>query len=319
MANGNIYPKPNRAVEKTHIGPVFIVGCSRSGTTLLHSILAQHSDLAAFPETNVLHKTLNDFKYRRFGRLVVPPSEVPRALLGRLINTFGATTVFDWDKEEKVRERLRNLGGGVPDELLPMGKRHSIRRIFSEFCGIMDYAACGKRWIEKSPQNVFCIHLMDRYIPTGRFIHIAREGTSNVASLIDASSKYHMFKSRFGGAQGVDKAIHFYNSALKMSSRFAHRRRHIVIRYEDLAEDPRTTMASVGSFLGIEIQDETLCYRTDGITMPNEVWKQNDSEIRPRKSKFSEIFDLDKQEYIDSKVAKVDALFPRRLPPSVPL
>ena len=177
----------------------------------------------------------------------------------------------------------------------------------------MDYAARGNRWIDKSPQNLYCIHLLHRYIEGASFIHIVREGKANVASLVDAGIKYKMFRSRFGGPDGIDKAIHFYNSSLRMTKRYGGRKRHVVVRYEDLAEDPQTTLTPVENLLGISINSDVLSYRTEGIITLDEVWKCGGPEIRLRKSKFTQVFSSDEQEYVSSRILDVEKWFPTRI------
>src|ERR1043166_465784 len=46
---------------------IFLVGCARSGTTLLQSLLAAHSSIASFPETHFFAATVGQTGRRRFG------------------------------------------------------------------------------------------------------------------------------------------------------------------------------------------------------------------------------------------------------------
>ncbi len=280
---------------------------------MLHSILSQHGSLAAFPETNILPKVLEDMELRRFGDSGKSRRRMVRLLLGRMRNGLGITLAFDWDQVTRHGERLRRLGLADTAVIRPTGRRFRIRRIFEEFAAVMDAAARGKRWIEKSPQNVYCIHLLDRYFPTARFVHMVREGTANVASLVDAGRTHDAFRGRFGGADGVRRALAFYNSSVEMTRRYGHRPRHVVVRYEDLAQDPRATTRSLEDPLGIRIDDRMLRYDTARIITANEPWKDGNVEIRLRESKFGRVLDEAEQDYVRSRVLDADELFPRRV------
>lgn len=294
-------------------GPIFIVGCSRSGTTLLHSILSQHEHLAAFPETNILPKVLEDIEFRRFGRIAISRRRIPGMLMARLRNSLGITLRFDWDRLTRDGERLRRLGGGKVSLPIPTGRRISIRRIYQEFGAFMNAAARGRRWVEKSPQNIYCIHMLDRYFQEATFVHMVREGTATVASLVDAGRKHDAFRSRFGRSDGVQRAVAFFNSSVNLTARFGHRPRHVVVRYEDLADDPRATATRLETFLGIRIDDKLLRYSTAGIVTAAEPWKDGEEAIRLRDSKFLKVLDDAERDYVRSTVVNVDKLFPRRV------
>lgn len=290
--------------------PIFIVGCSRSGTTLLQSILAHHPDIQAFPETNILYEVLNDLDYRRYGS-VIGRSKIPHALLGRAINNIGITTKFPWERLRDSTDSQRSKRAAKK-----IVRARSIRTIFSEFCSMMDAGSGGRRWLEKSPQNIFCLHLISRYIPNARVVHIVRGGRDNVASIIDAASRHGAFRYRFGGKYGLRKAIHYYNACLAVSKRYRVRRNHAVIRYEDLVVDPLRALQPVSRLLNINITKAMLRYDAKGICTLDERWKQHDPQIRPQPNKFDTLFSADEQYLIITKTLDADVLFPRRIPSS---
>ncbi len=149
--------------------PVFVVGCSRSGTTLVQSILSTSPDLAAFPETNILYQVVGDLNYRRYGAVVtrLGRRHIPRMLLCRILNRAGIATNFVWSHESH----------NIPDSLKPYApvnkENHElwIRNVFSDFQNMMTSASGGRRWVEKSPQNVFIVELIEKYIPDALFVH----------------------------------------------------------------------------------------------------------------------------------------------------
>src|SRR5271165_5902703 len=55
-------PEPNSPdAARAMAGRLFIVGCARSGTTLLQSLLAAHPTVLSFPETVVFSHLLSEF------------------------------------------------------------------------------------------------------------------------------------------------------------------------------------------------------------------------------------------------------------------
>ena len=46
---------------------LFVVGCSRSGTTIVQRLLAGHKDLISFPETAFFQRLAGDSELRMFG------------------------------------------------------------------------------------------------------------------------------------------------------------------------------------------------------------------------------------------------------------
>src|SRR5690625_983023 len=235
--------------------PVFVVGCSRSGTTLVQSIIANHPDFTAFPETNLLYWVLNDLDYLRFGKLI-GRRRIPASLLGRIVNNCGATINFSWSD-------LQRFLGTQAVSWSPREARtrvQSIRGIFLQFLELMEECASEKRWIEKSPQNIFCLRFIIKYFPDAHIVHIVRNAPDNVASLIDGGRKHADFSGRFGGPMGLHKAIHYYNASIGISAGYQYHPRNVVIRYEDLLSNPREALRGVEILLAIEFTSEMVAY-----------------------------------------------------------
>lgn len=288
--------------------PIFVVGCSRSGTTLLQSILNQHPSLVSFPECNVLYKVLDDLAYRRFGKNV-RVWRIPLYLIKRLLNRLGYTFSYS---PKKFHAYLAAIGHDDLAHMVPP-KTMSMKPIFKAFHEIRETLAQGRRYVEKTPQNIFCIEFIERLIPNAQFVHIVRDGKENVASLIAAAEKFEGFQVRFGGKGRLSKAVSYWNNALRISYRYRNNPRHVVVRYEDVVANPREALAETARFLGIELTEEMYRYETDGLIFDFEVHKKNYSKlIVLQPMKFDLMFTSQEKKIIEDRLLDVDSYYPRR-------
>lgn len=286
--------------------PIFIVGCSRGGTTLLQSIVAQVEGMYATREMDVFYRICDDLEYQQFGPLC-GRRRVPSSIVGGLANRLGVTASYSRQPIERFLEALGR------EDLLPIVPRHAfkIRQIYRAYVEVMSRLAGGGVWVEKTPQNIFCVDLIHKYVPEAVIIHIIRNGPDNVASLVDAGRRYRDFTGRFGGEMGVKRALAYWNSAVRLSRKWIDRNRHYFIRYEDLASHPREAVNLLeGAVPGISCVRPV--YDTQSIAAADEVWKhRKSSDITPARSKFDIGLSSEERTYVLRNVLDVDEIFPR--------
>jgi hypothetical protein len=288
-----------------------VVGCSRAGTTVCQSVLSQSPDLVGFPESNLLFLVAGDLDTRRFGYEGVDGGRRIIGGLFRMINQGG----FQIGRSRQIRARMREL-------LKTIGRRDLIHQIprsvfriqttFAAFSRFMDCASDGRRWIEKSPQNVFVLDVITRYLPDAQFVHVIRDERDNIASLRDAGLRYQRFSRRFGGPDGLARAVAYWNRAVLCSAVWRARANHVFLRYEDLCRDPEAVMRRVCDALHVSFTPDMLGYRPEGLVRPREAWKQSSPEIRQSPSKFGTLFTPEEQHYVVAHSLSADALFPRQ-------
>lgn len=286
-------------------GPVFIVGCSRSGTTLVQSLVATSDRFYAFPEAGLLFRVAGDLDLRRFGRGWVHGKELRHQRIQGRLNKLGITPGFDWKEgvdalPAVLQEKIREHG---------LGREYSIRRICHRFACMLEEAARGRRWIEKTPQNIFVLDYLDRYFKNATFIHIVRSHTENIASLVDAASKYRNFSNRFGGPDGLDKAIAYYNKALAVSISRRYSKRHLILRYESLTADVDVYLRKLESFLSIPGHSLSPVYDISKIATSLEVWKQGDRRVSRAPDKARSIFNEAQLERVQEHALDPDRWF----------
>lgn len=254
-------------------------GCSRSGTTFLQELLANHPRVLTFPETGVFLKALG-----MRGRVL------PWVHLGL---TLG--------KERKALARL------LEEVDLPRERRPPLppRRLFlsrstRDVVAFLDALAeqRGKDiWLEKTPRHVLHAARIRRMVPGSVFVHMIRDGGDVVASIVDRARR---FPQEFPRQDDPAYGIRQWNSSLEATRAAMKEPGHVVVLYEGLAARPEETLRSLCRALGLEFREVMLDRRgRRTFVTEKEGWKdRTDGPIRPALSKFPRLFDQAAQRQI---------------------
>lgn len=265
---------------------IFIVGCPRSGTTLLQRLISNHYDVASFPETNL------------FLCLTSPNSR--RGSLG--IASQGARKAFlTFIAEVNHPEMERFLSPFI----------FSVRQYATVFIKTLDTIALLRDkscWIEKTPYHLRRVDVIEKFVNRAKFIHIVRNGEDVIASLYDVTHKY---PETWGGAKDIDRCLNEWLNDVKLSLFYASRSNHLIVKYEHLLSDSKTTIKRICEFIGIDYSDyllETQTSSDNKIIKSKEVWKSN--VLSPitdtRNNKFLSLFKLKEQNYILKKISTIN-------------
>jgi hypothetical protein len=212
----------------------FIIGCPRSGTTLLRAMLDSHPAVAVPPESYFLVPILrHEAQYRT-------AEGVDRAAIVR--DVAANVSWPSWQVEPAVLEEI------AADPTLTTVPA-TLRAVYDRYAALH-----GKpRAIDKTPRHTEHVALLSRAYPDSRFVHLVRDGRDVVPSL--QSMPY--FPARF-----ADAALYWRDRAL--SGREARTvvgpSRFHELRYEDLVTDPERQLEPLCGFLGIEYSPEMLDY-----------------------------------------------------------
>lgn len=208
--------------------PFFVVGCPRSGTTLLQLMLHAHPRLAVPPETRFL---LPAYVSRlRFGDL---REENNRRELARWIVARKATRFFDLGLD--ADRTVDAIAAGPPT----LGS--ALDAVYGSYA-----ARFGKaRWGDKRPAYVRHIGVLRRLFPDAQFVHLVRDGRDCVASLLEMSWWPHGVRHAAATwAQAID---HGRRAARSLPAGTYHE-----LRYEALVSDPEAELRRLCAFLGEE-------------------------------------------------------------------
>lgn len=234
-------------------GPLFIVGCDKAGTTLVHSLFDGHPDVVALPvELQLLRVTdvPTAFPGRRRGLASIEdPSAMARALL-------------------HARIPLSRLLGRPPSRDIPAldraAMRHFARALVDTHgvAGIADFfvhvhrtylAAIGqdpdlasrRLIVEKTPLQEEHALRLRRWFPAARFLHVVRNPYANLHALRLQAAKRKLLVVR---AKVESLQLSHVFGALN-AEEIAHYR---FVRYEDVVHQPERTMRALAGFAGLD-------------------------------------------------------------------
>ena len=268
--------------------PIFIVGCARSGTTLLQSLLASHPDIASFPESKF------------FVALVRMPEELSRRYTWGIVAPHLRSTMEAFLDEVEHPELKRKL---PPVPLINLYVR-SFKAIFAELTQLQGKSI----WLEKTPEHLHRLKYIEHYLPDAKIIHIVRSGTDVVASLYDTAQRY---PEHWGTTfNTVDKCINRWTDDIGITHKYLGKPNHTLVHYEQLVENPTDEIKRLCQFVGVSFDERMIDdYRNTSsqLVRSRETWKaSNHQSIQNTNSqKFLSVFTPEQQTYIRQAVAKV--------------
>lgn len=198
--------------------PFFIVGCVRSGTTLLRDVLRNNPALAAPEETH-------------FFRWAEP---------------FGGVPYRKMISDNRVLKRHRELDGVEESDFLKILDQSTSRAdLYRRYMQLYmkNNKPGARRWFDKTPQNVYGAAMIASAMPGARFVHIVRHPLDVVSSL------------RIGKivkVQNLVGACGYWNEAAEIIHvlKRAYPKRVHEVKYEDFTSRPLIEIEKLLCFLG---------------------------------------------------------------------
>lgn len=278
----------------------FLVGCPRSGTTLLQTILHAHRGIHSLPETHFLPRLMGSEEFRRSS------ADAPRSPKARL-RRFYRRALADAGLVDRARARdaweyLRGLGVLAQSAQCGAIRLSAQIEAFVEALDAYALEAHKQVWLEKTPDHLFYIEQLSRWVPDARFIHIVRDGRQVVASLYRAAMQYPTWRPFLDLARCVDR----WCTAVGESARWQDRTRHLHVRYEDLVQRPEQTLQRVLVFLGCESEARLwLRYTRQAgeLIRDDEPWKRCNLQPMQVRDGFVEAFDAGQRRWVEAALA----------------
>ena len=265
---------------------LFLIGCPRSGTTLLQSLLAAHSQIHSFPETHFFLRAIAGREWARCLGLAARSTAAHYAHVTDLI--------------------------GYPDLAALLPPRTLLLRQYARtFSRALDEAARrqGKTiWLEKTPGHLHHIREIAQTIPDAAFIHIVRDATDVVASLYKVT---HSHPEVWGGERTIAQCLDRWQQDVAISERYRLTPSHCVVRYEQLLERPTELLENICAFTGVPFEPPMLeDYKkaAERVVQRTETWKATarDDIQDTRGRKFKILFTPEEQEHILAQSRSID-------------
>jgi len=241
--------------------PVFVIGCGRSGTTLLYHMILSAGNFAVYrTESNVIN-----LLEPRFGDLSVPRNK--RNLLeawydSRLYSLSG----LDRDQIGKKVMAEVNNGGDF------------LRVIMEEMCRQQGV----ERWADCTPEHILHLARIKQTIPDALIIHIIRDGRDSALS----TEKQGYIRRLPWDRKPPVMACGLYWDWMVNTGRRDGRALggdYTEVHFEELVTNPRETLARLGSFIEHDLDyDRIQKVGIGSVSEPNTSFKAgSDQQFSP--------------------------------------
>jgi len=213
--------------DDDHSRPFFVVGCPRSGTTLLRMMLDGHPRLAIPDESHFVLGLAPRWWVRR------------RVVLDDLLRH---PKVLAWDVDPgalAAEARTRH----------PRSYAEQVAAVFSAYARLRGKS----RWGDKTPGYVSHVETLARLFPDAQFVHVIRDGREVARSLSDWS---------WGSRTAITGAF-WWAHKVRVGRRVGRRLgrdRYVEVRFDALLARPEDELRRLCSFLGESYSEEMLDY-----------------------------------------------------------
>lgn len=231
--------------------PIFIIGCGRSGNTLLRSMLMAGGELTIPPESYVLSSISRRYALWRFRGWA--------CICEQVCTKLSSHPEFDaWQIDiDLVLEKAKHL---------PKDERNLqalIKLIYMAYGQIHGFGTT--RWGDKTPLNTLYLNDIVRVFPKAKFIHIVRDPRAVASSYVRAAANNpHIAEKTFALA-----AARWRESvqAVNYLKRSTHGEQVIEVRYEDLVTAPEEQLRKICMFTGLSFADSMLNHAEQNVSL----------------------------------------------------
>jgi hypothetical protein len=240
----------------------FVVGCPRSGTTIVQALLARHPAIYTLPETAFFEDLHGELAFRWGDHLARPQRQRLRHRLG-----FARKAM-----RQKFVALQHKLAIDAAAARRPPLRNHAMAEGFIDMLDGLAADAGRSMWIEKTPNHLLYIPEIEALVPDAHFVHVIRPGADVLASLVDA---YLRFENDLAFGGGTVHWARRWNHAMHLHGAYVGRPRHHFIFLEDLIHHQATEWHRLCTFLDIpmEVTLEETCNQSIA-NLENEPWKR---------------------------------------------
>lgn len=211
--------------QRKHERPILVLGCPRSGTTLLRLMLNAHPRIAIPPETRFALPTY--FEREKFGDLT---QEANRRKLAEFLTGKPGLRWSDHDTDRDATVQA------ILDAPPTVGS--ALAAVYAQYAARFDKP----RWGDKLPTYIEHVRPLLQLFPDAHLVHVLRDGRDCVGSL----------KRQEWSKRSTPDAIGVWNRAVDYGAKareWVPAAQWHEVRYEELVGDPEARLKELCAFL----------------------------------------------------------------------
>jgi len=230
-----------KSLECVRNNLVFIVGCSRSGTTLLKSILNEHYDVFIPPETFYFSNIAKN------GKKIVEKNKKIEYLLSHW-------WIRGMINEVNFKDSAKDVINDWDEIYLHLLRSTSSKKNIKVFG-------------EKTPQHIMVADQLLENFPGSKIIHVIR----------DPRAVFYSFSSIALGTNQVSSVVDEWKGVMEMHKKLKDSTGYHYVKYENLVSNPSREIESMCNFIGIKYSEVLLDYyrRSDDGYFPEQTHHEN--------------------------------------------
>jgi len=226
----------NKSVSERCKAPVFVLGCGRSGTTLLYHMLLSSGNFAVYrTESNILNLLEPRFGDLRVGR---NRRRLMEAWYGSRLYSLSA--LQKEPLEARVHAECRNGGDFLRIIMEEMAQQQGVHR-----------------WADCTPEHLLYLDRIKQTIPNALVIHIIRDAR-DVALSMDKGFWIRPFPWERDKRLLVTGLYWEWIVARGRESGKRMSADYIEVHFEDLVQHPHQTLARLGQFIDHDLDYERI-------------------------------------------------------------
>ena len=240
-------------MTKRKKGPVFVVGCHRSGTSYLYHCLLSAGGFAIYRSDTCVWDRLIPL----FGGFGVRKNRERMMEVWLRSKPFRRTGLDAEQIEAKVLSECRSGGDFLRIVMEEVARSQNV-----------------DRWAAWDPDNTYYMQEIKKELPDALFIHIIRDGR-DIATVLDNKKWIKPFP--WDREKSLEVAGVFWEFMVRKGREFGRQIKedYTEVRYEDLVTRPHETFAKLGTFIDHDL-DYDLILRTGvgAVADPNSTFKK---------------------------------------------
>jgi len=268
---------------------LFLVGCPRSGTTLLQSLVAAHPDVVSFPESHFFAR----LRSRRWW-----------------VNQVGLASCKAQSHMERYFRDLCVWNTYRSHASTAMLNPGTLCKTFVNTLDDLAEEEQAQYWLEKTPRHIHYLSDIEEFVPRTHIIHLLRRGEDTVASLYHAKNTY---PEEWGGPISIEECCKRWERDIEISLDYHGKPGHTLVTYKELATSTEAVLRKIVDRAGFRYKTSMIRnygQASEDVIRNDEEWKEGTKrKIEPSRSeKFRSVFNSKERTEVANHVNELNEI-----------